>query len=1852
MHPDTSLTTTSLIPEAATATALPCPIAVSAPKTPTRSRRPAFTPSTEVPTAPPSPIAPAPPGNRLRRHDTFINFTPLHRRHGLLRRDTDIAKRYLAILLGCTLPLKKTGRSTSHTCLRNGRLARVFDRASADTLSWEEFEIADHPEEHFIVHHRDPVEAIKALWGDPSLANHLVYKPAKLFYGDEQKEENRMFSEMWTGSFWNAVQNAIPEGGTVCPVIIASDKTQLTRFAGNKAAYPVYLTIGNVPKALRRKQGTRACVLIAYLSVDKPSAQKNLSKKALKLRNYEIFHRSMAAVLEPLKAAGKNGVEMVGGDGAVRMVYPILSTYVADYPEQCLVTCTKSGCCPKCKREAEELELPDTGDARKQKWTYEIIQEACEAAKKKKRGGNYVHKYAMDNYDVAAGTYEPFWVGFPLTDIHKCIAPDILHQCYQGVFKHLISWVKKLVGMDEIDQRLKALPPACGVRHFKKGISKLNQVTATEHKHIARVFLASLVGKLPSDGVEACRSLLHFIHLAQNPSHDQKTLGYMTEELEIWHKKKSFFIRTGVREEFNIPKFHSLSHYVESIKWLGTTDNYNTEMFERYHIDFAKEAWEASNKRDYFPQMIKWLSRQEKICAYDFYKSWVDSTEDKQAGLHEVVSSTSDDYDEENVVKHNVPLLVANLQNPRLITSNEIQLTKYPHEPRKSIHHIIVSHKATENQRAQTAAQLLEADLPFTSLDVWHHYKFTPINLFDDSSDVPKETIKSTPLSRKTSVTRFDTVIVLDSDEAESTAVIGCRIARVKVIFKLPQNVQRLSGGMVETASFNWPDVPLAYVTWYTRFKQAPDSKSGVGMYHVKPSYDSKGMAQGAIIPLSAIRQSCMLVPSKHAEWDPSWTSDNILDRCSSFLKRLGAFLKVIGLSTLSWISDMVMKQCAATEDVTPAYIKHDILPDLDLIGHTANYGAEFVPACEWMPICFELLDHAAVNSFGHIAKSLGAQDVLRALCSTIAIIIVAETGGPFTRIPAILNNKCPNRDSSVSASSIAGPPIKAMNNQVIPLHIPGLLDSRLQDEREVLTREISATIDQIQSIVDSEFPNVAATSGNRFYLDSKLHIKHLGDAARILSVVGAIHVKLNSHLKIHDALPSDNVALIALGNLKELYKCIIKKKLAIENLLWTAFDDHPEQTEARLTALMAQYSNFRTLGVGRWLDDEVVNYFVEKWCSRTGTTLGLNSFFAIRHLFKPGTCIPKDGYLTDDDQARVKAWCSKAAERLSLKNWDSVFIPINEDRLHWYSAHIDFRRKQINIYDSLKDRYIENHQKPPLLRKNASLMLVLLWLTETLSSIRGEQIELQDKLGSGWVCDPHFEVHFQPNSYDCGVHMLWHLQHVLELRRIMLGRKCHPSHLKFTDDMVGKRLRLAQEMLEDAGLSISNIGSEIKLCGQWDTQGDPNQNPIQTRESAFRNIKLTASLLELYSWTRHFVAAGVDRNGYQRAHWIWKTLYKRKAFVNEILGFQDFNTTKCSTAKFAHGVSPIVEGLDDDFWICRSHSIVLPFEPSQAWIWSIKPKAKTIGKADYTDAEVWKIRTLRCRMSMYIDMCGSEMEKEYQSLGTGSTRKGLHEFMVSTLQQTLAGEHVIVQIRLNQDKLYDTLMPLNAALTSVPDRLFFFSSGPSPPPPLARFVPLRLDTHLSNNTSVVMLLMKRMLVLPVTTTMVPRTSSWTQLKDHQTLPSPSTASTTSCSVRPIASRHSPLQQHVGGYAVDEADAGPSSHHHHGPSDELMDAAKRSSNSSLTKITGAWHQIQLAKTKICTLPFFFLRTVVILRKGSFASTCTGGNGPMRYYVFDLVPTLLMSLSPPWYAMNHTNETPGRQEFDRFSAQSG
>ena len=53
-------------------------------------------------------------------------------------------------------------------------------------------------------------------------------------------------------------------GVTVIPIIISSDRTQVTQFGG-KTAYPLYMTIGNLPKDIRSKLSHGGQILLGYL---------------------------------------------------------------------------------------------------------------------------------------------------------------------------------------------------------------------------------------------------------------------------------------------------------------------------------------------------------------------------------------------------------------------------------------------------------------------------------------------------------------------------------------------------------------------------------------------------------------------------------------------------------------------------------------------------------------------------------------------------------------------------------------------------------------------------------------------------------------------------------------------------------------------------------------------------------------------------------------------------------------------------------------------------------------------------------------------------------------------------------------------------------------------------------------------------------------------------------------------------------------------------------------------------------------------------------------------------------------------------------------------------------------------------------------------------------------------------------------------------------------------------------------------------------------------------------------------------------------------------------------------------
>ena len=72
---------------------------------------------------------------------------------------------------------------------------------------------------------------------------------------------------------------------------------------------------------------------------------------------------------------------------------------------------------------------------------------------------------------------------------------------------------------------------------------------------------------------------------------------------------------------------------------------------------------------------------------------------------------------------------------------------------------------------------------------------------------------------------------------------------------------------------------------WYTHQGPELEADKVHGMYHISRATDSQGRRQGAVIPLSNIRQSCMLFPVfKGNREEANWQPDNVLDGTDAFL--------------------------------------------------------------------------------------------------------------------------------------------------------------------------------------------------------------------------------------------------------------------------------------------------------------------------------------------------------------------------------------------------------------------------------------------------------------------------------------------------------------------------------------------------------------------------------------------------------------------------------------------------------------------------------------------------------------------------------------------------------------------------------------------------------------------------------------------------------------------------------------------------------------------------------------------------------------------------------------------------------
>ncbi|KAG2064838.1 hypothetical protein BDR04DRAFT_1130628 [Suillus decipiens] len=643
--------------------------------------------------------------------------------------------------------------------------------------------------EAFDVYYCDIIECVKSLYGDPDFARYLTFAPEQHYADDDQTV--CLFHDMHTGKWWWETQKKLNEccpGGTIVPIIISSDKTQVTMFR-NKTAYPVYLMIGNIPKEIQRKPSSGSHILLAYLPTTRLEHITNKASRRRTIAN--LYHACLCRVLAPLKSAGSEGIFMCSSDGAHRRCHPLFASFVGDYPEQLLATGVKFGECPKC-----DVEAKDTG-SNMTPFHMRKLSEVLDALAAFDHGNlAFVHACATAGIKPII---HPFWEDLPFANIFRAITPDVLHQLYQGLVKHLLGWLSEACGAAEIDARCRRLPLNHHIRLFTKGITCLSRVSGTEHAQICRFILGIIIDIRLPNNLNASR-LLQALHAAR--------------------------------------------HYHLMITLFGTTDNYNTKYTERLHIDLAKDAYCATNHKDEFIQMTRWLERKEKILRHQKYVSWC------LAGGHQF-----EPY-------HSRP--------PDMTFSCELVMTKHPSAKAVSIQKLVEDYGATHFREAlaryiachgqsdhpaplrNRALDHLAGDIcfPFHSLPVFHKIKWCSIDTGGHAKGH----------------------VTLDSAHVKPQQKLGSRL-----IDRRSDTV--LSIQLLFPPTVNVPP-HLAYIEWFTPFPSAPDRNNG--LYKLsRLMHGSNRVA--SIVPVGDIVRSVHLIPKFGDTAPREWKSKTVLEDCNTF---------------------------------------------------------------------------------------------------------------------------------------------------------------------------------------------------------------------------------------------------------------------------------------------------------------------------------------------------------------------------------------------------------------------------------------------------------------------------------------------------------------------------------------------------------------------------------------------------------------------------------------------------------------------------------------------------------------------------------------------------------------------------------------------------------------------------------------------------------------------------------------------------------------------------------------------------------------------------------------------------------
>jgi hypothetical protein len=417
-----------------------------------------------------------------------------------------------------------------------------------------------------------------------------------------------------------------------------------------------------------------------------------------------------------------------------------------------------------------------------------------------------------------------------------------------------------------------------------------------------KIYLGIIAGAVDVRVVKAARGIIDFIYYARMQHHTEATLKKLDKAWEAWHENKEIFIQLGIREEFNIPKLHSMHHYLMAVMSHGTLDGYNSESPERLHIDFAKAGYNASNKKDYIPQMTVWLKRREAVHRFTAYLAWLEGVErDEGDDGENSDEEESGDHEEEELAEE---------------TKSSYHLAKTPGYGHLSVADIIAEFHAVDFL-SLLKQFLLEQEMDCTRFHAisttFAVYKRVTLQLpklrevsdLTDLSD-PIRTRKFEPATgkdRKKAIdAQFDTALAsknpLKSKRSlngkylcanthfEAHQFTGTTVCQVRVIFRLPEE-------------YGQYDTPLAYVEWFTPLDIVQEE---LGMYKVHRATHQR-RRKASIIPVTQILRSCHLIPDFATKISRAWSSKTVLDEAKEFY--LNPYLRMHDFVLFRVVEDM-----------------------------------------------------------------------------------------------------------------------------------------------------------------------------------------------------------------------------------------------------------------------------------------------------------------------------------------------------------------------------------------------------------------------------------------------------------------------------------------------------------------------------------------------------------------------------------------------------------------------------------------------------------------------------------------------------------------------------------------------------------------------------------------------------------------------------------------------------------------------------------------------------------------------------------------------------------------------------------